>query len=716
MKIKKFLRRAFSAENLAALLCGLAMSRAGVFGTPAAIFAAFALSVPAEQAAVLGIAAVAAAAPTLGLGAISFAGAGLCALVSRRQGGLKEPKGALRASLLCAGSYAVLLSAVTVMSGGGGADVAKTVFAAAICAGVSYCALRVSAEVSGRAQIKPGHAAVCLAGAVLALSGGRAFGMSLGGALAAYAVLFSSRKYGAAGAAGATVLSAVGAGLCSPGDFAAVAILGVPGVICGLAAPESSLKSAALFLLAAFPAEILFGGLTFSLGALGECLGAASAFVLTYQAAARAASAACFYRKKPRTAGRERMRAALYSASERLYELSLRAEPRRAPVSEAVAERVCAGCKNSPSCRRDRLGETEELFDTADFYRALPDCSHIPEIRRLSLALRRRGEYFSFESASRKRDARTTSDLIFCACEMIADMERSERVEPDGFLSKRLERALEKRGLHPRSAAVFPSGRAEIELPKSAKIGRRLLDTVGDLTGLEYGAAESFEAGESVVWELCPAPRFGAEIGLCQLSAQKEASGDVAESFFCGGCFYALLSDGMGRGADARASALSLCRSVRELISAGFGPKTALHLGAAILKASLPEESFATLDLLKVDLSGGLCEIYKAGGCKSFAVIDGCETAFRPGGSPAGIINPPETVFERFTVKRTAEILLMSDGAQELDFLSFKRAAGLAGDLPLKERAALILSSLRPERAEIRDDVSVMIVKISRKC
>lgn len=702
-------------------LLGALLSQARVFGFTIPLASVLPLIFPLTYGVASAFGALITGALTLSYDVIPLGAAICAALLSKlRLKSLTSARAQITSSSITAGVYMMSTLALAAFSGGGFGDFFRSLVFSALLLVTTCVFLKATVLVRSAKALPSAVTAFCLCAAICALSSCGTMGLTLGAVASVYAVLFTAVRFGPAVSAGISMICALGAGLCSPPDFLTVALLGIPAVICGFTAFGSPIRASACLLAIVSPIAVVFGGTDRSLAILADCAAASVLFVLTYRYAVKL-TAGVFTEDTPLklSFGTERLKNALTDISERLYELSEKT-PAAKSVSDAVYSKVCLSCDKSESCPQSSLGELDKVSasDPTELYRTLPYCKKIPEIRKISAETRRRGEYLTAKTAVHRTEARLCSDMLYAVMDVITDAEKAalRSNSADKLLTLRLEKSLKKCGIKAQNCEVYPNGAAEVALPVSARINEvRIAAALSEITGMDYQKPERGTVGETVLLRFSPKTVFAAEVGTCQLSASKDASGDVAETFRCGSFSYTILSDGMGIGSDARAVSLMLVSVLRELITAGFSVGTAISLSSLILRSSVPDESFATLDLLKVNLLNGAAELYKAGGCKSYLLSDGTATQLRAGGYPVGILNPCDLKVHRFYIKESAVLVMLTDGAQNLSPERFSGTVSGGMMLPSSELAALLLGQSEPEKSYQKDDVSVSVVKIERK-
>ena len=180
---------------------------------------------------------------------------------------------------------------------------------------------------------------------------------------------------------------------------------------------------------------------------------------------------------------------------------------------------------------------------------------------------------------------------------------------------------------------------------------------------------------------------------------------------------YALISDGMGSGADAALSSRICAVFMEKMISAGSTCKTASKMLNGFLRnkggGSLHECS-ATLDLLEADLGRGTARLYKCGAAPTYVFRAGELFKLTSRTLPLGIIKDIDSKKLKFDLKAGDVIIMVSDGVTQgkeecpwlyellrktLDAESIDRAVELILDRAARECAA--------------DDISVVAVKVT---
>lgn len=176
-----------------------------------------------------------------------------------------------------------------------------------------------------------------------------------------------------------------------------------------------------------------------------------------------------------------------------------------------------------------------------------------------------------------------------------------------------------------------------------------------------------------------------------------------------------LISDGMGTGGRAAVDAALAAGIFPSLIMAGFGENTALKIVNSALLSKSGEESFATLDIVKIDTYTGQAEFFKAGAAASFVRQNGVFKAVEIPSTPPGIFRNVE--FQTASLKLSSEdiVLLVSDGALNGDTAWIeKELNSFSEDITAQEAADKIAAEAKHRRADGHEDDITVVAGIIR--
>lgn len=203
------------------------------------------------------------------------------------------------------------------------------------------------------------------------------------------------------------------------------------------------------------------------------------------------------------------------------------------------------------------------------------------------------------------------------------------------------------------------------------------------------------------------------DVEICQISREEGAAcGDYYESFIdSNGTAYVVLSDGMGTGSRARVDSSFACGMLIRLLQAGVGIEAGLGIINMSLMVKSSDESFATLELCKIDLYNGKVELYKAGSANTYIRCGSVNTRSGCKGLPMGVRDTPVYDKQTFTLGNRDMIVMTSDGAQLNEKWLYREMA--KPDIDLKELSRQVAETARFYSGDKKaDDISVIAMRL----
>ena len=147
----------------------------------------------------------------------------------------------------------------------------------------------------------------------------------------------------------------------------------------------------------------------------------------------------------------------------------------------------------------------------------------------------------------------------------------------------------------------------------------------------------------------------------------ESVSGDATgECRFPGGRVCFALSDGMGRGRQARSESEAAIRLLFRLYHAGVQKELVYENVNRMLLAQTESEMYATLDAVSIDLNTGEAELLKYGAPPSYLLRDGQISPITGEALPCGILAEAKPSVVRVKLRRNDRIVLCSDGVQDV--------------------------------------------------
>ena len=157
-----------------------------------------------------------------------------------------------------------------------------------------------------------------------------------------------------------------------------------------------------------------------------------------------------------------------------------------------------------------------------------------------------------------------------------------------------------------------------------------------------------------------------ADARISRTPQGEAVSGDATgECRIPGGRVCFALSDGMGRGKEARRESEAAIRLLFRLFHAGVQKDLVYENVNRMLLAQNEAEMYATLDAVSIDLNTGAAELLKYGAPPSYLVRDGVVSAISGEALPCGIVAEAKPSVVHIKLQKNDRIVLCSDGVQD---------------------------------------------------
>jgi stage II sporulation protein E len=178
-----------------------------------------------------------------------------------------------------------------------------------------------------------------------------------------------------------------------------------------------------------------------------------------------------------------------------------------------------------------------------------------------------------------------------------------------------------------------------------------------------------------------------------------------------------LLSDGCGSGEGARKESALTSRLLRQFLEAGIETEASLKtLNAALALRSEETGSFATIDLMTVELHSGEASLYKYGAAPTYIKKNGSVRRITGGTLPAGLREPPASPdVTRFPMEEGSFAIMVSDGVTDAGHDEWLQnlLAGWDGDDPQALAGLVVQEAAR--RGSLADDCGVQVLYLPRE-
>ena len=499
-------------------------------------------------------------------------------------------------------------------------------------------------------------------------------------------------RYGVAGGGAVGALSAFSFGAASSSMSPTSAITVCSGLTLGLAAKKGKLVSAAVFVGTAVCCSLVYGMPADTLKLIPDITIAAAIFCIVPESVMRKPIAAEF--SAPSSAVRQygnRLRFAASAVSDIKTSFTKAADVfdrrgRENDIASEVCGKVCSLCRSSAFCGeseehriRTYLFPAEEILEKKGYvtenelHKGLESCTQknmivetFNELHRLDLLEKRSGNITGCMREITLEQLSGTED-------MLNFFSKTSEQFPccDERLSGYIREALTEYGIKSPTATVFSDndGRVYIECFYEGLLNTKLetaAENFGKICDRDFAPPEVISFNRTTRLCFSELPVFEVETGRAAINGREDTSGD-SDAFFRDGFgnVYMLISDGMGSGVRAAVESRMTVSLMSRIIRAGLGINAAVRLINLLLLTKSADESFATVDLMKLNLFTGKAEIVKLGAAQTFIKSNGTVKTVESWSTPVGIVSSVEISRRNIQLSDGDEIVMITDGICE---------------------------------------------------
>ena len=623
----------------------------------------------------------------------------------------------------------------------------------AIISGSSSYALTLLYGLSGEerqpARLKPPHIAaigIVTAFSVAALTSLEIGIFNCGAVISAALVSVITARFRFRGAAVFGIICTFGMALSGAEFLQAGLIISVGGVVSGLGAGYGKPVQSAAFLLAAAVSLAFLGMTEKNLAFIADVLVAQVAFQLIPVKEIMKK----FRPGNPKPSGSDPSEAfagRLELVGSTMGELKRSLEKTAKVLDDGVSrdiswvynsacDKVCRNCRFNMQCWGEEYNDSVRQLNSllkklrsggaiseSDFYGELGSRCQ----RRVKLAEEINDKYKEFIASGRA--ARKINEMREILTGQLSGTETLFREMADEFrnggeydsaAAYKAESVFERCGMQqPRAAVRLCNGNLSIEAYGSGRLEateEELGDLMAETFQKEFDLPSVQNYGDRLRVTMFERATYTVRTAVSQFSKGKNAScGDYTDGFIDGkGCSYTILSDGMGSGSRAKIDSAFACSYMMRLLEAGVSLSAAAEMlnGALLVKSA--DESFATLDICKIDLYSGKVELFKAGGAPTYVKTGKNVIKLEGGGLPVGISFTPSKEINTFHINEGDLIIMTSDGA-ELNTKWLSQAVQKESAHDIDALAETIASAAKFQCEKGReDDITVVVIRLQK--
>lgn len=218
--------------------------------------------------------------------------------------------------------------------------------------------------------------------------------------------------------------------------------------------------------------------------------------------------------------------------------------------------------------------------------------------------------------------------------------------------------------------------------------------------------------------------KYNMQIGIAKTKKNGESvSGDSNLRISLeDGKYLLMISDGMGSGPEARKSSQIAVKMLGRLLSTGFDKETSIKLINNAISSNTKEETYATLDIMVLDLYSGNVEYIKNGACPTFIKNKNNVDILKNLSLPAGILNNIDLIVHSRDVENNDIIVMCSDGILESASEYTNKEIWLKNILEQIETTSsqkiadiILKEAIDNDFGKAKDDMTIIVTKLTKK-
>lgn len=568
---------------------------------------------------------------------------------------------------------------------------------------------------------------------------------NIGRTIGLLVMLFAMKKYKHIGGVICGALTTCGVSLCSPELGKTTMLLACIGLIVGLFSEIGGFALVLSFIATNAAALVVIGITSDTYGMVFDIAIATIIFVFIPSATSSQVLHTFTQTKRGGEAIAQNAGAKLCFASKTIGEIknsfdkvsfAMEKKEKLIDISGMVCERVCSKCKKCIDCWEGSYDTTNSIFQKLE-----SEIMNFGEISKntfhndLNFCIKRNlleSDYnmlyneivYERKVGTRLKEMRLLlSEQFSVMQDMLTELskELSSYYTSDQGLSDKIRAYFLKLGINGTRVCAFfnKQGKISVEayVNNKPKIGDILLSSqISDIVERELELPNFSSINGLTKIELWEKPKFAIDIGATQNSGNDDiSSGDSYELFVDNQAqAYIVLSDGMGSGDRAQLDSLMTSKTVMRLLKAGLGYSSSLRLINSSMRVKGWEESFATLDLAKIDLYTGKLELIKAGAASTYLVRGEHIKQIDAESFPIGILQEVKLAKLCVQLKTNDIILVASDGVIDSQLELIRKTTIEYRKYSSQDLSEKLVSILRESsNLDRMDDVTIIIVKIN---
>lgn len=414
--------------------------------------------------------------------------------------------------------------------------------------------------------------------------------------------------------------------------------------------------------------------------------------------------------------------------SEKISEMLARKRERNISA-EDVVNAVCTYCTRKSYCWKNNYNSTKSGFMKLSSMTEFSDETFPYEI---SECIYKSGliEFYRKMSAEKAKERIISlrhSENMMLLSEQMKTLEEiinsaGERMDVrfSAPVSKMVKNKLNKFGFFPSEVIAYYDERNRLHTEiyfsrrNSPENFTRICDLVSDELRIPLDSVQPVSSGKQVRIRLFERPKYKLDVYSTSVCAEDSENGDTSAVFGDGmGCSYVILSDGMGSGKNAAVESRMVVQMFKRLICSGIEYPSAVKLINSVMMTKSPDETFATLDVVRIDLETCNLTVIKSGATATLIRHRGNVMKIISPTFPIGIYSKSEIFSCQCDFDENDIIIMFSDGISENEYRFIKELLLSSDDLKkIVDEICAKADVFNPTLHS--DDITVIGIRVTR--
>lgn len=262
--------------------------------------------------------------------------------------------------------------------------------------------------------------------------------------------------------------------------------------------------------------------------------------------------------------------------------------------------------------------------------------------------------------------------------QIMRNLAREVEAQPrfDAELRDRLMKECRERGLEVKEVQPWVNAAGQLSLvvqANSCSDGRgcensmlpMISSMIGQCLAVTDRKCPSWMGHGTCQLTLTPCHHYNVRAGAAQVGKEAVCGDSFTIATLKEGKQLVALSDGMGVGENASRESQAAIQLLENLLGSGFGQDMSLQTINSVLLLRSKNETFATLDLVMIDLYSGQADFVKTGSAPSFIKRKGQVQMIAASSLPIGILEDIEVFRDRIALYPGDMVVMLSDGVVE---------------------------------------------------